>query len=56
MSWYDGLSQTEKDEMYLDACAAYAAGSIDELDLRQTLAKLGYNATEIEETERQHRP
>lgn len=54
--WHDSLSQSDKDEMYLDACAAYTSGMIDELDLRKTLATLGYNATEIEEIERQHRP
>lgn len=56
MAWHDQLSQSEKDEMYLDACAAYKAGLIDELDLRKCLASLGYTATEIEDIERQHRP
>lgn len=56
MSWLNGLSQDEKTEMYLDACSAYNSGIINELELRQTLAKLGYNATEIQEIERQHRP
>jgi len=56
MNWLNGLSQEEKTEMYLDATAAYNAGIINELELRQTLAKLGYNATEISEIEKQHRP
>lgn len=56
MSWYDQLSQSEKDEMFLDACAAYNNCQIDELDLRKTLAKLGYNAKDIEDIEKEHRP
>ena len=56
MSWLNGLSQDEKDEMYLDACSAYNAGIINDRELREALARLGYNATDIEEIERQHRP
>lgn len=56
MSWLNGLSQSEKDEMYLDACSAYSSGIIDEKELRETLAKLGYNATDINDVEKEHRP
>lgn len=56
MSWLNGMSKEEIDEMYLDTCSAYKAGLINELEFRMALAKLDYNATDIQEIERQHRP
>lgn len=56
MSWLNGMSQAEKDEMYLDSCAAFNTEVISEKEFRLTLAKLGYNATEIEEIVKQHAP
>lgn len=56
MSWLNGLSKQEQAEMYLDACSAFNAGIISDQELRQTLARLGYNATEIQEIVRQHAP
>ena len=56
MAWHDGLSREEIREMTDDTCAAYEASLIDYNELRLSLAKLGYNATEIAEYEKQFRP
>ena len=56
MSWADSLSQEEKDEMLLDACAAFNAEQINETELTATLAKLGFNATDIRDIIRANRP
>lgn len=56
MNWLVGLSQSEKDEMYLDACSAFNSGVINDFEFRQTLVKLGYNATDIEDCVKQHQP
>lgn len=50
------LSQSEKDEIYLDCCVAFEIGLIPESVFRAELARLGYNATDIEDVVRQHRP
>lgn len=49
MSWLNGLSTEERLEMYEDAIEAYRQALIGEQELRQTLAKLGYNATDIDD-------
>lgn len=49
MSWLNGLSTDERLEMYEDAIEAYRRAVISEQDLRLTLAKLGYNAKDIED-------
>ena len=56
MNWLSGLSSQEKEEMYLDACEAYNSEQIDEFEFRKQLAKLGYNATDIEDCVKQHQP
>lgn len=56
MSWLNGMSQSEKDEMYLDACEAFNTEVISDFEFRLTLAKLGYNAKDIEDCVKQHRP
>lgn len=56
MSWLNGLSAEERTEIYLDACAGFNGEFINEAGFREVLAKLGYNATDIEETVRQHAP
>ena len=56
MNWLSGLSQEDKDEMYLDLCAAFNSDTISEQEFRQQLGKLGYNATDIEDCVKQHRP
>jgi hypothetical protein len=48
MSWLNGLSTEERLEMYEDAIEAFKRAVISEEDLRRTLAKLGYNASDIE--------
>jgi Holliday junction resolvasome RuvABC DNA-binding subunit len=54
--WHDQLSQSEKDEMYLDACEAFNIEVISEKEFRETLVQLGYNATDIEEIVKDQRP
>lgn len=49
MSWLNGLSREERTELFLDACAAYNNDQIGEKEFIETLAKLGYNATDIED-------
>ena len=56
MSWLNGLSQQDKDEMVADACDAFAKTIISEVEFRQHLAKLGYNATDIEDEVRRNAP
>lgn len=56
MNWLSGLSQSDKDEMYLDACEAFNGGRINEREFRKTLGELGYNATDIEDCVKQHQP
>lgn len=54
--WHDQLSQSEKDEMVLDAVQAFIAEEINEKELRETLVNLGYNATDIEDIVRKPQP
>ena len=56
MNWLSSLSDEDKKEMYGDSCAAYQAGTIDFKEFTLTLAKLGYNATDIYEAEKFYRP
>lgn len=49
MSWLNGLSTEDRLEMYEDAIDAYKRAVISERELRLTLAKLGYNAKDIED-------
>lgn len=49
MSWLNGLSTKDCLEMYEDAIDAYKRAVISEHELRLTLAKLGYNATDIDD-------
>lgn len=56
MNWLSGLSSQEKEEIYLDLCEAYNAEQIKEDEFRFQLAKLGYNATDIEDCVKQHQP
>lgn len=56
MNWLSGLSDDDKKEMYEDNCAAYQAGLIDFKEFILALAKLGYNATDIDEAEKFYRP
>lgn len=49
MSWLNGLSTEERLEMYEDAIEAFKNAVISEEDLKRTLAKLGYNAKDIED-------
>lgn len=50
------LTQSEKDEIYLDVCVAFEETVISESEFRGQLARIGYNATDIEDIVRQHRP
>lgn len=56
MSWHDGLSQADKDEMFLDSCDAFSNSFISEKLFRESLAKLGYNAKDIEDLVKEHAP
>ena len=53
---YYHLSQEEQAEIFGDRCDAFRINLISEQYFRQELAKLGYNATEIEEFVREYRP
>ncbi len=48
------LTQSEKDEIYLDLCVAFESDVITESEFRKGLASLGYNATDISDIVRQH--
>lgn len=54
MNWLSGLSTSEKDEMFLDSCEAFSSGIISESEYRETLARLGFNATDIEGYVKEH--
>lgn len=56
MNWLSGLSPSERDEMYLDCSEAFNSEIISEQEYREQLAKLGFNATDIEECVTQHKP
>jgi len=47
--WLNSLSREDWKEIYDDACDAYATGRINEQEFRLTLAKLGLNASDIED-------
>lgn len=54
--WLNGLSQQEKAEMFLDLLQAFSTDVITEKEFRESLAKLGYNATDIEDLVRSPKP
>lgn len=56
MTWMNGLSREERQEVYEDRCAAYQQGIMSLQKFTIDLAKLGYNATDIAEAERFYRP
>lgn len=56
MTWYNGLSDAEKAEIYEDSCSAYHQSIITESDFRISLGKLHYNATDIEDLVKFYRP
>lgn len=56
MSWLNGLSTGERLEMYEDACLAFKNDIISEKEFRSHLAKLGYNASDIDDEVRRNAP
>jgi len=56
MSWLDGISKVEQQEMFTDACDAFQKTIINEKEFRDTLIKLGFNATDIEDEVRRNAP
>jgi Holliday junction resolvasome RuvABC DNA-binding subunit len=56
MNWLASLSQSDKDEMFQDACQAFQGDVIAESEYIMTLVKLGYNATEIADLVKEFRP
>lgn len=53
---YRHWSQQEREEHFLDMCEGFKDDLVDEHEFRSELASLGYNATEIEDLVREHRP
>lgn len=56
MNWRASLSDEEAKEMYENCCSSYWSGTINDIEFRLQLSKLGYNATDIAEAERFYRP
>ncbi len=56
MSWLNGISREEHAEIFTDACDAFQKTIITEKEFRETLAKLGFNATDIEDEVRRNAP
>ena len=56
MNWRSGLSDDDVKEMVEDSCKAYQKGEISFKELVLSLAKLGCNATEIADYEKDFRP
>lgn len=56
MSWMNGMSSEEKGERYAAYCEEYQADRLGMKEFILALAKLGYNATDIEEAEKFYRP
>jgi len=56
MTWLNGLSDQDRREMYEDTCKAYQSSEISLVTFTTSLAKLGYNATDIAELEKFYRP
>lgn len=50
------LTQPERDEIFLDACDAFAKTIIDEKEFIRILVRIGYNASEIEDEVRLNAP
>lgn len=55
-NWLSQFSSDEIQEMFDDACHAFEADQINEREFRDTLARLGKNATDIEECVKFYRP
>jgi hypothetical protein len=56
MNWRASLSDEEADEIFKDLCDNFNADIISEKEFRLGLAKLGYNATDIEDNVKFYRP
>lgn len=56
MSWLNQYTSAEIKEMVEDACVAYSHRQISSFEFRQHLAKLGYNATDIEDKVKEYAP
>lgn len=56
MSKYGHWTQQERDEHFLDLCAGFKDGLVDESIFRIELGQLGYNATDIEDIVKQNAP
>lgn len=56
MNWLSGLSEEDKQEMVQDSCDAFREDKISEVEFRQSLGKLGFNATDIEGLVKDYRP
>lgn len=56
MTWFNGMSDTERTEMYGEICAAYQAGHIGRISFIAQLGKLRYSATDIADAEKFYRP
>lgn len=56
MNWRASLSDEEAEEIFTDLCNNFNADMISEDEFRLGLAKLGYNATDIEDNVKFYRP
>lgn len=56
MSWLNGLSREERNEMFADACDAFQKTIINEREFREALSKLGLNATDVDDEVRRNAP
>lgn len=56
MRYNGSLSDSDRKEIYEDACAAYQAGQLSLVSFTSILADLGYNATDIADAEKFYRP
>jgi len=54
--WLQSLSREEWREIFDDACASYNTGIIDDQEFRMILAKLGFNASDIQDKVKEHQP
>ena len=50
------LTQSEKDEIFLDSCDAYVEGKITTEQFRSDLVRCGYNASDIEDLIKEYKP
>jgi hypothetical protein len=56
MTYLNGLSSEEKEEIRRDRCDAYQSGIMGLVEFSAELARLGYNATDIADMEKFYRP